>query len=148
MIIRFDDWPEKLSAYLAERNGMALDWGVHDCCAFACGGVMAQCGVDPMAAARGKYYTQRGAAAWIKKNGGTFESVAQRLGAECGLTEIAPTMAGRGCVVLADVPTVGGVMAPALGLVGMDSRRAVFMTDGLPYFELAPRECRMAWSFG
>lgn len=48
---RFPDWPERLVAYVAEREAQRFEWGKdkQDCCSFANGGVIAMTGVDLMA---------------------------------------------------------------------------------------------------
>lgn len=149
MTPRFDDWPERLHDYLLERENMPVNWGVHDCCTFACGAIFEQCGVDPMETARGRYKKARGAIGWLRRNGGDLPTAAVKLGIAAGLPEISPLMAGRGCIVLAPVPIVGGELSPALGIVGLDSRRALFVTDETTgYFEIPVVDCSMAWGFG
>lgn len=147
MIQRFDDWPEKLHYYLAERQSMPFVWGGHDCCSFASGAVAAQCGVDPMKSAYGRYKTARGAAGYISRNGGDLPAVAKRTMTDAGFLEVNPLMAGRGCIVMANVPSLDGD-APAVGVVGLDSRKALFvLIDTGGWFELPITECFLAWGF-
>ena len=47
--VRRPDWPERLLAYLAEREAMPFAWWINDCCTFARGAVLAMTGADLMA---------------------------------------------------------------------------------------------------
>lgn len=145
---RFADWPERLAVYLDERTRTPFAWGFHDCCAFACDGVLAQCGIDPMRPARGRYRTPRGAMGWIGRNGGSLEAVAEKLGAKVELPRVPVLMAGRGCVVLGMVRVdEGEPPVPALGLVGLDSRVALFAARAGGYEPYPLRGCLMAWGY-
>lgn len=44
---RFEDWPERLAAYLESRRGVPFRWGSQDCAAFAAGAVEAMTGSAP-----------------------------------------------------------------------------------------------------
>lgn len=48
---RFEDWPERLVDYVAQRDARKFEWGnaAQDCCSFANGGVIALTGEDLMA---------------------------------------------------------------------------------------------------
>lgn len=140
---RVIDWELRLAAYLAVSGMTRFEWGVHDCCRFACGGLVAQGLPDPMASVRA-YSSERGAAAALRRLGGTLEAAAAVLSAEAGLVPVAPAFAGRGMVVLAEIESDGGAIAPALGLVGLDGRQALFAGDaGLVTRRL--KDCRLAW---
>lgn len=145
MIKRFPDWPERLAAYLESRRNAPFEFGVHDCCTFACDAVKAQTGTDPMALARGKYKTEKGAANWLKRNGGDLEAAARKLGSEMPI--IPAAFAGRGCVVLGSVLTPFGVHIDSLGLVGMDSRFALFAAFDGGWISGPVQGCRIAWGF-
>ncbi len=141
---RAEGWEGRLAAYLAAREVMPFKWGSHDCCRFACAGLVAQGLADPMRGVR-PYSTARGAAGAIRRLGGTLDAAATTLAMKAGLREIAPAFAGRGCVVLADVETPDGI-EPALGLVGLDGTRAMFAGDaGLVWRLLS--DCQRAWGF-
>lgn len=139
-VVRFDDWPERLDAYLTGRATALFSWGEHDCCAFACGGVEAQTGINPMA--RASYKTERGALGFIKRNGGSLANVADNLAAESNFQKIPVLMAGRGCPVLGIVN--GDQMA--LGIVGLDSRYALFASN-VGYIEMPVSGCIAAWGY-
>ena len=142
---RINGWEGRLADYLEERRAMPFEWGAHDCCRFACAGLVAQGLPDPMAGVRA-YKTPRGAAGAIKRLGGTLDDAATTLAANAGLHEVAPAFAGRGCVVLADIETPTGEIEPALGLVNLDGTQALFAgKGGLVWRRLA--DCRRAWGF-
>lgn len=147
MIERVPDWPERLAEYLDRRQRMAFAWGTHDCCRFACLGLVAQGCPDPMPVSARRYRSEDGAARAIARLGGTLDEAATRLSHAVGLRAVPVLMAGRGCPVLADMVLPDGSYAPALGLVGMDSRFAMFVhpTDGL--LRSPATACRRAWSF-
>ena len=141
---RINGWEGRLADYLEERRAMPFEWGAHDCCRFACAGLVAQGLPDPMAGVRA-YKTARGAAAAIKRLGGTLDDAATTLAAKAGLHEVAPAFAGRGCVVRADIETPTGNTEPALGLINMDGTKALFAGDGLVWRRI--KDCRRAWQF-
>ena len=141
---RINGWEGRLADYLEERRAMPFEWGAHDCCRFACAGLVAQGLPDPMAGVRA-YKTARGAAGAIKRLGGSLDDAATTLAANAGLHEVAPAFAGRGCVVLADIETPGGEIEPALGLVSLDGTQALFAGDGLVWRQI--KDCRRAWQF-
>ena len=144
---RLHDWPERLAEYLKERVLMPLKWGTHDCCAFAAGAVHVQCDADPMEEIYGRYKTAKGAAWFISRNGGDLKSVVKTQAQKFGFPEISLFRAGRGCIVMASVPIDGGE-ADALGVVGLDSRKALFVPSiaGV-WYEVPVIECKIAWGF-
>ena len=145
MSVRAEGWEGRLAAYLAERSSMPFAWGSHDCCRFACVGLDIQGVMDPMRGLR-PYSTARGAAGAIRRLGGDLDTAATTLALKAGLHEVAPTFAGRGCVVLAEVETPEGPVEPALGIVDMDGTVARFAGPaGLVWRRLA--DCRRAWGF-
>ncbi len=145
MTARTEGWEGRLADYLSQREAMSFAWGKHDCCRFACAGLVAQGLADPMHGVRA-YKTARGAVGAIRRLGGNLDAAATTLAREAGLREIAPAFAGRGCVVLADVETPDGEIEQALGLVGLTGTRAMFAgVDGLVWRRLA--DCVRAWGF-
>lgn len=142
---RLTGWERRLEDYLAARWAVPFQWGAQDCCRFACGGVTAQTGVDPMQDVA-RYRSANGARLAMHRLGGTLDAAATVLGEKAGLREIPPAFAGRGCVVLADVDTGTGTVETALGLVGMAGTQAHFAgPDGLVWRPL--RDCRRAWGY-
>jgi hypothetical protein len=65
---RFEDWPERLHAFVAARSATPFAWGMHDCCIFAADAVLAVTGQDPGAPWRG-YSTARVAVRRMREPG-------------------------------------------------------------------------------
>ncbi|MCQ9615946.1 hypothetical protein L1889_03865 [Paenalcaligenes niemegkensis] len=95
MMERYDDWPEKLAAFIETRRERVFSWGSQDCALFAADAVIEMTGVDLAKELRG-YRSARGAANRIKKAGG-MRSFAS------SLSEKHPGLAQRGDVVLVDI---------------------------------------------
>jgi hypothetical protein len=143
-VIRYEDWHARLGEHIKAALKRPFSWGAHDCCTFACDGILAMTGVDPMADLRGKYGTAIGAARALKAfAGGGLDEAAQAITGRLYMEEIGPLLAQRGDCVLADVDT-GAFRAPALGLVSLSARAALFAgPSGLT--EIPLRNCRRAW---
>jgi len=112
---RLIDWPQRLEAYIQERMHAPFEWGVHDCCRFAAGAVIAVTGEDPMHAF--DYRNELGAARLIKQAGSLETLLLDTLGPPLP----AVSFAGRGDVVLADLengPTVGVCLGVITAYVG------------------------------
>lgn len=58
---KLDHWEDRLHECVRGRYGLEPDWGTNDCMTWAADCVLAQTGVDTLAAYRGKYKTARGA---------------------------------------------------------------------------------------
>jgi hypothetical protein len=93
---RYPDWARRLAEYLASARRTPFAWGRHDCCTFAADAVVAMTGEDAIAAMRGKYTTQQGAARHIARAGSLHALVARQIGEPMQT----PALAGRGDVVL------------------------------------------------
>lgn len=145
---RLDDWPLRLSAHIKAASGRPFSWGAHDCCIWACDGILGMTGADPMAELRGKYSTAIGAARALKSfAGGGLDEAAEHIAGLLHAPEIPALTAGRGDCVIADVLTPEGLRGPALGLVSINGRDALFAgLAGLTAIPL-PR-CRRAWRVG
>jgi hypothetical protein len=143
-VIRFEDWHARLGAHIKAALKRPFSWGDHDCCTFACNGIEAMTGVDPMAELRGRYSTAIGAARALKSfAGGGLDEAAEHIAGLLHSPEIPVLTASRGDCVLADVDTGSG-RAPALGLVSLSGRAALFAgPSGLT--EIPLRNCRRAW---
>lgn len=98
MLVRFEDWPERLDSYFAARLHIPFDWGFcarfHDCCTFAAGAVIELTGVDLMTGLRG-YRTAEQAGRILAP--GLEHLMDERL------PRIASGFAGRGDLVTAPV---------------------------------------------
>lgn len=92
---RRQDWPLRLSAYIAQRRRTPFAWGTHDCAQFARGAIEAMTGSDPAAAMElPTYTTALGAARWLKTH--PVESIPLA----AGLAAVSPRKAQRGDIVL------------------------------------------------
>jgi hypothetical protein len=58
---KLSDWMDRLSECVRGRMAMEPAWGTNDCMVWAADCVLAQTGVDDLAAYRGRYKTARGA---------------------------------------------------------------------------------------
>ncbi|MGA0564176.1 DUF6950 family protein [Ancylobacter sp. VNQ12] len=89
----------KLAEFLRDGATRRFEWGVCDCCIWACSWVLARRGVDPSAPWRGRYKTARGAMRHVRK-GGDFVDVVSRAMADAGLVETVYPQIGDVGVVL------------------------------------------------
>jgi hypothetical protein len=143
-VIRYEDWHARLGAHIKAALKRPFSWGEFDCCTFACDGILAMTGIDPMAGLRGRYSTALGAARALKAfAGGGLDETAEQIAGVLGCTEIPVLTAGRGDCVLADVDTGAGC-ASALGLVSLSGRTALF-AGPVGLTEIPLRNCRRAW---
>lgn len=128
MTPRYDDWPDRLAAFLEARRRAPFAWGTNDCVTFAADGVqqLRRDAVDIIAADRGAWATENDAEALLASRGG-LEAALAELAAVAGLQEIPPPRASRGDLVLARVGNQ--VLA---GLVN-GSTVAVTGADGLQF---------------
>lgn len=107
-----DAFLECLFEAVAMRRDRAFQWGVHDCCLFACDVIRDAGGVDYAAPFRGRYRTAAGAARALRRFAGAgLEAAAERITRDNGLEEVPPLMAQRGDFVLVDEAE-----GPALGV--------------------------------
>ena len=130
-------------AQFLDRRKSPFAWGVNDCCLFAADWVLRRTGVDPAEALRGRYDSESGAQALLRRKGGLARVVSACLGQQ-PLHE--PLRATTGDIVMLDGPTLGRRLPPlVLGIVS--DRRVIVMTpSGLRH---EPVTCiRAAWSIG
>lgn len=126
---RLPEWSQRLRAYMAATVGRPFAWGTHDCLMFAAGAVEAQTGVDPAARWRGKYRSQRGAEALLKRLGhaDALAAVASHL------PEIPQAWAHVGdlaSVEVAGIIGVGVVMGPHVVVLRADGHGIVTLQPG------------------
>ena len=97
MILRKENWPDLLSAYVEQRRNKPFAWGSDDCCLFAADWVQACTGTDYASAWRGRYTGRLGAARFLEEAGGLGTLVDS-----LGLVRVLPLQASRGDVVAQD----------------------------------------------
>ncbi|QIG79994.1 DUF6950 family protein [Stakelama tenebrarum] len=123
---------DALTAFLAERSCMPVDWTSNDCVRHAAAAVAAQFGTDPL---RGvpRWRSATGAMRVLTRMGGMEAAVSARL------TPIAPAMAMRG--------DIAGVVCPKFGLLLMVVEGMTLVGPGETGHVRAPRRAMaMAWS--
>ena len=104
---RYDDWPDRLVCFLADRDRTPLKWGKSDWSLFACDAVNAMNGSDPGHWFRERYETKKQAFKLLKQfaGGGLTEAV-EKIAKEMGYPEIQPEKANSGDMVLIDVENI------------------------------------------
>jgi hypothetical protein len=112
-MIRLQDWPARLDAYLSSVAIRPFEWGKHDCVLMALDAAGAQLGFDPAHDIRGKYSTAIGAARRMKDLYGSsrLDQAAKAFAEKWGGLEITPPFARRGDVLMFKTPE-----GPALGV--------------------------------
>lgn len=142
MIVRKEDWPERLKSYLQEAATRSFSWKDFNCCTFACGGIGAMTGNDPAKLfPTAKVQGRKSAYATLKKfSGGGVLETARKITAELGLEEIPPKKAGRGDIVFIETEDGG-----ALGLVDLSGVYAVVLQPGGGFGRHAAADCKAAW---
>lgn len=132
--MREHGWDVRLFDYIESHRNTPFDWGVHDCCLFAAGGVQAITGKDFAADLRG-YKSQQEAYAIVARYGSIEAMVTSLLGVQ----PIHPAFAQRGDPMVGLHPETG---QEALGVcVGV--HWAVPGASGLVFPRLA--DARFAW---
>ena len=134
ILSRLDTWPEALAGVVEATRRAPFAWGEHDCCLWAADCVAAMTGRDFAAGFRGAYSDAAGAVE-ILANWGSLRALA----AHCLGEEIAPRLAMRGDVVLAE--TAG---RPSLGIC-LGESAAFTGADGLEFIDLGDPACLAAW---
>ena len=137
-VTRFPDWEVRLGYYLESAEAKRFRYGTFDCCKFAAGAVEAMTGVDLMEGF--VYDNARSAKALMPK--GLLPIFSQVMG-KFGCPQVKPTFAQRGDLVMGFV-----AYRPAIGIIGLDGRRAHFVLrpKGLSGFPVSV--CEMAWRVG
>jgi hypothetical protein len=138
-LARYDDWPARLLAFLADSQRQRFAWGRNDCCLFVCDAVLAMTGTDLAAAVRGRYGRASEALRLCAAEGG-LEAVVERTAGAHGLAPISPAFAGRGDMVLLEQPALGATLT----LVDFDGQSVLGPGEnGITKWPLAL--CKRAW---
>ena len=135
-MIRREGWELKLDDFIKSRQNEKFQWGIHDCCLFACDAMREMAGVDVAYYFRDKYTTKDEAYQLLNQfGGGGLVETAEKLAKEFDLAEIEMGFAGRGDVVLCNVPTVINEELPTLGIIGMSGMVHIAGTRQLQIFD-------------
>lgn len=140
------DWQSRMSRALAARRETSFAWGRHDCALFACDMAEAVCGIDFAAPLRGRYGTRREAYAVLGDfAGGGLEQAAEKIARGRGCAEVAPLMARRGDIILAEI-AVGGAPGGALGdALGICLGERIAFAAERGFAQLPLVKARRAW---
>jgi len=160
--MRVPDWPSVLARHILDATDRDFAWGHHDCCTFACDGVLALTGRDPMFPARGLYRDEKRAAVILRAiGGGGLPEAADVLMGAFEAPLVHPVFAQRGDLVLINAPVFPGAsLTPAhpgwraadaraenrdwcMGLIAPNGQVAVAAPKGLAFFD--PRAAARAW---
>jgi hypothetical protein len=144
---RIEGWEGRLAEFVTQARSRPFLTGEFDCCLMPCDAVEMMTGVDPAAALRGRFKTERGALRVLKRfAGGGITEVAEKIAAELGAPEVPIRFARRGDIVLVLDPVF--VRAPWDALLGLCLGRqvAVMAPEGL---RLTPmHDLNRAWAVG
>ena len=126
-MVRREDWPLRLNAWLDSARERAFKWGAHDCVMAAADAVRMMTGEDPAKAYRGLYTSKREAVVLLADHGGLEAMVSSVLGAPLPT----PKLAQRGDLVLVDSPE-GQALSVVVGAaaVGPGKAGVVFTSMG------------------
>ena len=102
--MRYRDWATRLANAIKAASGRPFSWGENDCCVFAAACCMAVCGVDPLAAYRGRYSTEQGAKRVLRAGHGSLAALW-----DAHFQRIDPALIQRGDVALYESPNGRGV---------------------------------------
>ncbi len=134
-LIRVDGWETRLDEFINSKSNKRFGWGEHDCALFACDAIKEITSIDIAYWFRGKYRNKFTAYELLKEFGGgglleTFE----KLSKEFDMPEIDMPFAGRGDLVMCNVPTVINEELPTLGIIGMSEKIHMAGTTQLQIF--------------
>ncbi len=118
VLVRREDWPERLAEALDRHASAPGAWGRSDCYMLAADCVLAMTGVEPWPQVRGRYRSASGAARQLRRHG--FRSLEQALAAAFprvpvlrarrGDLGLVSTPDGPACVVVTGVEATGKSM--------------------------------------
>jgi Domain of unknown function (DUF6950) len=98
-------WESRLNQIMIDSERKSFDWGVTDCCIWACNVALKLTGTDLAADLRGKYTSAVEAASLMESYcGGGVEALAVAVAKKFDVQEIPPAFASRGDIVLVELP--------------------------------------------
>jgi hypothetical protein len=134
-LIRVDGWETRLDEFITSRSNKRFGWGEHDCALFSCDAIKEITSIDIAYWFRGKYRNKFTAYELLKEFGGgglleTFDKLCK----EFDMPDIDMPFAGRGDLVMCNVPTVINQELPTLGIIGMSEKIYIAGTTQLQIF--------------
>ena len=133
---RIEGWEIRLDDFIKSRQNQKFQWGVHDCCLFACDAIREITGEDIAYYFRGKYKTKDEAYLMLLAfSGGGLNETTKKIMEQFSMDKIEQGFAGRGDMVLCNVPTVINEELPTLGIIGMSEMIHIPGTRQLQIFE-------------
>tara|TARA_R100000388_G_scaffold93140_2_gene77212 strand:+ start:495 stop:914 length:420 start_codon:yes stop_codon:yes gene_type:complete len=139
MSSRVDNWQIAFAEEISKPR--VFQWGINDCCLFACDVVKILTNIDPADTFRGKYSTALGAYKELKKQGfsGVLD-VANKRFAQNNWHQVSLALAQRG-----DVACAFFERQHTLGVV--TGENAIFVGDN-GYVNLPVQDCVRSWRIG
>lgn len=133
---RLEGWEIKLDDFIKSRQNQKFQWGIQDCCLFACDAIREITGEDIADHFRGQYKTKDQAYLMLYAfSGGGLDEATKKIMEQFGMPEIKREFAGRGDVALCNVPTVINEELPTLGIIGMSEMIHIAGTRQIQLFE-------------
>lgn len=96
---RREGWERRLADFVVSAQRRVFQWGEFDCCSMPCEAALEIGGVDPWSHFRGRYKSDRGAAAIILRAGG-FVKLIEKIMSDVSAPEVAVSFARRGDILL------------------------------------------------
>lgn len=139
VLIRYSDWPERLTRFLAGCQSRQFAYGSFDCCLFVADAVLAMTGADIAAEFRGRYRSRREAFTLAENYAGKRSIRALIEKALAQLPEVPVLCAQRG-----DPMLIRRGSDYSLGLIDLSGQRIVKpAASGFVTFPLTHAVC--AW---
>ena len=117
ILVRYADWPDRLTRFLESCRPRKFRYGSHDCCLFAADAVRAITGADIAAEFRGKYCNRKEALLLARSYSGQSSIRALIERALVDFPSVNPSFAQRGDLVL-----IQRRSDYSLGIVGLNGR--------------------------
>ena len=138
-ISRFEDWPRRLEAVLAEAEADRFEWGRNDCGLLVARAIEAMTGVDIAADLKG-YTTEDQASDFLRSYaGGGLPEACEKLAVKWEFDEVDKNVAQRGDAAI--VSTIEGI---AVGVIDLSGRHvAIVSHNGL--VRVPVRWAQRAW---
>lgn len=126
MLMRRKDWAARLELYLEANAKRKFQYGVWDCCLFACGAIESMTDRDPAEWFRGKYETAAGAVKLMRAaiGRGSVKAIVEQVATQFDMTEITTAHARRG-----DVALIRRARGWSVGIVALNGSQIVVAAE-------------------